>query len=552
MSISHINGEILKRMIIAGANKLEEYKQAVDELNVFPVPDGDTGTNMSLTVLSAAREVEKITSDNINEIVKAAASGSLRGARGNSGVILSQLFRGFAKGIQNHKQIDTFALADAFETGVKTAYKAVMKPKEGTILTVAREGAEKALQIASEIINIEDFLKEVISYAHTILQKTPDMLPVLKQAGVVDAGGRGLLYILEGALEALNINGKISLKQNISQNKEVAYGALASINNEDITFGYCTEFIINRSDNNPSNVNELREFLNTIGDSIVVVEDEEIIKVHVHTDHPGQAIEKGLTYGSLTNMKIDNMREQHTTKVVTEEIKETETLNQAVKEEKEIGFIAVASGEGISQIFKDLGVDYIIKGGQTMNPSTEDILNAAYKVNAKKIIVLPNNKNIILAAEQAEELIDGKEILVVPSKTIPQGIAAMIGYEPNRGIEETLNSMKESMSYVKTGQLTFAVRDTSIENREIKQGDIIGLIEGNIEVVSNNLEEATKELINNIVDEDSEIVSIYYGEDVEEKEAQKVKEYIEENYPDCEVEIHFGGQSLYYYILSVE
>ncbi|WP_341877342.1 DAK2 domain-containing protein [Defluviitalea saccharophila] len=548
MSILSIDGAMLKRMIIAGANHLEKNKQIVDELNVFPVPDGDTGTNMSLTVLAAAREVEKTDSDDVFEVAKAAASGSLRGARGNSGVILSQLFRGFSKGLQNHSNIDTVALAEAFEVGVKTAYKAVMKPKEGTILTVAREATEKALQLSLEIDNIEEFLKEVLAHAHTVLKKTPDMLPVLKQAGVVDAGGRGLLYIIEGALKAINSNEEIHLEENVyaGANKG-SFSALSSISNEDITFGYCTEFIINRADNNPSKVNELREFLNTIGDSIVVVDDDEVIKVHVHTDHPGQAIEKGLTLGSLTNMKIDNMREQHSNKVIVEEIKESKP-----QEKKPIGFIAVSIGEGIQEIFKGLGVDYIIQGGQTMNPSTEDILTAVDKVNAEKVIILPNNKNIILAAEQAQKLSKDKEVFVVPSKTIPQGIAAMIGFEPDHSIDETLESMNESMSYVKTGQITFAVRDTAIGDREIKKGNILGMSEGNIEVVSDQLEEAVFELIDKIVDEDSEIVSIYYGEDVKEEEALKAKEYIEENYPECEVEVHFGGQPLYYYIFSVE
>lgn len=548
MSVLNIDASMLKRMIIAGANYLEKNKQIVDELNVFPVPDGDTGTNMSLTVIAAAREVEKSDSDNIYEIAKAAASGSLRGARGNSGVILSQLFRGFSKGLQNHKNINTEALAEAFQVGVKTAYKAVMKPKEGTILTVAREAAEKALQLSLEIDNVEEFLKQVLAHAHLVLQKTPDMLPVLKQAGVVDAGGRGLLYIIEGALSVINTTEEIYLEENVPSNlNKGSYSALASIKHEEITFGYCTEFIINRLDTKASKVNELREFLNTIGDSIVVVDDDEVIKIHVHTDHPGRAIEKGLTLGSLTNLKIDNMREQHTNKVIIEDIKESKSF-----EEKALGFIAVSIGEGIKEIFKGLGADYIIQGGQTMNPSTEDILNAVNEVNAEKVIILPNNKNIILAAEQAKKMSNKKEILVIPSKTIPQGIAAMIGYEPNRNLEETLNAMNESMSYVKTGQITFAVRDTTIGDREIKQGNILGMAEGKIEVVSDDLEEATLELIDNIVDEDSEIVSIYYGEDVKKEDAQKIKEYIEKNYLDCEVEIHFGGQPLYYYIFSVE
>lgn len=552
MNSSKIDGEMLKQMIIAGANNLERNKQIVDELNVFPVPDGDTGTNMYLTVLAAAREVEKTESQNTYEISKAAASGSLRGARGNSGVILSQLFRGFSKGLQNSEDVDTSVLASAFEAGVKTAYKAVMKPKEGTILTVARGMAEKAMSIASETENIEMFLKEVLAHGHMVLKKTPDMLPVLKQAGVVDAGGRGLLYIFEGAIGALYSTEEILLVESSTSSVGMtSYSALTSINNEEITFGYCTEYIINVSGDNAASANELREYLNTIGDSLVVVEDDEVIKIHVHTNHPGKAIEKGLTYGALTNMKIDNMKEQHTSIVITEQnnkpIKESEKV-----EKKLIGFIAVSTGEGIKEIFSGLGVDYVLQGGQTMNPSTEDILNAVDKVNAENVIILPNNKNIILAAEQAQKLSKEKQIHVIPSKTIPQGISAMIGYEPNRNIEETLESMKEMMSYVRTGQITYAIRDTVIEDREIKEGNILGLIEGEINVVSENLKQATLDLIDNILDEDSEIVSIYYGKDIDKNQAEQLKEYIEEKYSDCEVEVHFGGQPLYYYIFSVE
>ncbi|NLJ88135.1 MAG: DAK2 domain-containing protein [Epulopiscium sp.] len=551
MNISKIDGEMLKRMIIAGANNLEKKKQIVDELNVFPVPDGDTGTNMYLTVLAAAREVEKAQSNDIFEISKAAASGSLRGARGNSGVILSQLFRGFSKGLQGHSDADTKILANAFESGVKTAYKAVMKPKEGTILTVARGIADEALSIAEEIEDIESFLQDVFAHGHAVLKKTPDMLPVLKQAGVVDAGGRGLLEIFEGAISALYTTGDVSLVEGTSASTAAApYSALASVSHEEITFGYCTEFIINCSDNNEASAEELRQYLNTLGDSIVVVEDDEVIKIHVHTNHPGKALEKALSYGPLTNIKIDNMREQHTSHINFK--KSEDKIEVTASEKKEIGFIAVSTGDGIKEIFKGLGVDYVLQGGQTMNPSTEDILNAVEKVNADTIIVLPNNKNIILAAEQAQKLSKEKKIEVIPSKTIPQGIAAMIGYEPNRTIEDTLESMNESMSYVKTGQITFAVRDTVIGDREIKEGNVLGIIEGDIAVVSDDLDKATLELIDKIVDDESEIVSIYYGEDIEESQTLKIRKYIEEVYPDCEVEIHYGGQPLYYYIFSVE
>lgn len=553
MNISKIDGEMLKRMIIAATNNLGKNKRMVDELNVFPVPDGDTGTNMYLTILSAAREVEKTESKDVFEIAKAAASGSLRGARGNSGVILSQLFRGFSKGLQGYSVADTKALANAFDSGVKTAYKAVMKPKEGTILTVARGMAEKAQALAEETDNnnIESFLQDIFAHGHQVLKKTPDMLPVLKQAGVVDAGGRGLLEILEGAISALYISEDISLVDNSLTAKDAGtYSALASVSQEEITFGYCTEFIINCSENNESAADELRQYFNTLGDSIVVVEDDEVIKIHVHTNHPGKVIEKGLSFGPLTNIKIDNMREQHSSHLSIE--KEESKAKESPSEKKEIGFIAVSAGEGLKEIFKGLGVDYVIQGGQTMNPSTEDILNAVEKVNADTIVVLPNNKNIILSAEQAQKLSQEKRIEVIPSKTIPQGIAAMIGYEPHRTIDDTIESMKESMSYVKTGQITFAIRDTVIGDREIKEGNILGLIEGDIAVVSDDLDKATLELIDKIVDDDSEIISIYYGEDVDESQTDKIRKYIEQVYPDCEVEIHYGGQPLYYYIFSVE
>ncbi len=533
-------------MIIAGAGHLEQHKQIVDELNVFPVPDGDTGTNMSLTILAAAKEVEKTDSLNVYEVSKAAANGSLRGARGNSGVIVSQLFRGFSKALEGHHTADTTIIANAFRRGVETAYKAVMKPKEGTILTVAREGAEKALQLAVETDDCEKLLRDTLIYANEILQKTPEMLPVLKQAGVVDSGGQGLLYFMQGAFDSLFTTQKIQLTQPVSKPVRADFSALATIDHEEIVFGYCTEFFINAAHVSEQTIEQFKGFLEILGDSIVVVNDEEIIKVHIHTDHPGQVLEKAMNIGSLSNMKIDNMREEHAERVRMEELK------PIIKEKKPFGFVSVAIGDGLTEIFKGLGVDHVIQGGQTMNPSTEDILTAIDHIHADNIFILPNNKNIILAAKQASKLCGEKHIYVVPTETIPQGIGAMIGFEPNRSIEENLASMEENLRAVKTGQITYAVRDTSIDHREITQGNILGIIEGKIEVVSPDLETGTRELLDLIIDEDSEIVSIYYGQDVNEEDAEGISSYITHKYPDCEVEIHMGGQPLYYYIFSVE
>lgn len=549
MGITSINGLLLKKMIIAGANKLNSEKQLVDSLNVFPVPDGDTGTNMSLTVLAAAREIEKCDSLNIGEVAKLAANGALRGARGNSGVITSQLFRGFYKGLEGKTEAGTKELAQAIANGVKTAYKAVMKPKEGTILTVARACGESASKYADKITDIEKFLEQIIEDGNAMLLQTTEMLPALKQANVVDAGGKGLIFILQGAYENIHTEGDITVDEPL-KTQAPDFSAITSVDNESITFGYCTEFFINVKNAGDNVVTKLKAYLGTIGDSIVCVADDEIIKIHVHTDHPGLALEKALTIGSLSGLKIENMREQHTNIIDFGGNKKAEVKNN--EPAKELGFISVSVGSGLSDIFKNLGVDEIIEGGQTMNPSTEDILNTVEKINAKNIIVLPNNKNIILAAEQAAKLSKDKKIYVVPSKTIPEGITAMINYNIGEGVEENVSNMTDSLSYVKTAMVTYAVRETSIDDKKIEEGDILGMLGGNISVVSKDIMEGTKELIDNAIDEDSEMISIYYGSDVKEEDADELAQYIEEKYPDCEVEVQMGNQPLYYYIISVE
>jgi DAK2 domain fusion protein YloV len=553
VAIEYIDSTMLKEMFLSGAKYLESKKAYVDELNVFPVPDGDTGTNMSLTILSAAKEVNNSNYNNMKEVAKAISSGSLRGARGNSGVILSQLLRGFAKVIKDYDEIDTLVLAKALQQGVETAYKAVMKPREGTILTVARETAERAATLAVDSNDIEFVIRETITYANEVLQKTPDMLEVLKQAGVVDAGGQGLLYVFEGALKSLELGREVDFDVVIEEsNTEINNSNLSKISTEDIKFGYCTEFIINANNAQESESEglNLRNYLETIGDSIVVVADEDIIKVHVHTNNPGSALQKALELGELVNIKIDNMREQHTSKVIAQE--ETQEVVVAQQERKEIGFVAVSIGEGLNEIFSGLGIDYIIEGGQTMNPSTEDVLNAINKVNADNIYILPNNKNIILAAKQASELCEDKNVIVIPSKSIPQGISAMISFEHDKGVEDNTKNMEESMTYVSTGQLTFAVRDTNIDDKDIKEGDILGIGNDKILTVEKELDIAAKELVNRLIDEESELVTVYYGKEVDEDVADEFGEYIEENYEDCDVEVHYGGQPLYYYILSVE
>ena len=561
-STTTLNGVRLGRMIIAGANELAANKQLVDAMNVFPVPDGDTGTNMSLTVMAAAREAEKKGSLMAADVTKAASSGALRGARGNSGVITSQLFRGFAKGLEGLEEAGVKELAAAAQQAVKTAYKAVMKPKEGTILTVARGCAEAAEKLSHETEDIETFLTGIIAYGHEVLAQTPEMLPVLKQAGVVDAGGRGLLFILEGALKQLKA-GDQHVALNDGQNTaapapEMDFASLASIENESITFGYCTEFFINVQGADETVTTGLKNYLGTIGDSVVCVADDEIIKIHVHTDHPGLAIEKALTIGSLTGLKIDNMREQHTNKISftnapaaapSAPVAEVPAVEQP---KKDVGFVSISAGAGLTAIFKNLGVDEVIEGGQTMNPSTEDIQNAVDKINADHLFVLPNNKNIILAAEQAAALSEDKKLHVIPSRSVPEGISAMCCFEADAVPDEMEAAMKDAIKLVDTATVTYAVRDTSIGDKEIREGNILGMLNDQIEVVAEDVMEGTKELIKASIKDVSEVVGIYFGADATEESAEELAAFIEENYPDCEVEVQSGGQPLYYYIISVE
>ena len=551
MSIEKMNGLQLCRMIIAGANELTANKQLVDSMNVFPVPDGDTGTNMSLTVLAAAKEAEKSASLNVAEISKLTASGALRGARGNSGVITSQLFRGFSKGMEGLNEAGAKEIALAFDSAVKTAYKAVMKPKEGTILTVAKACAEAAARLAHETDDLEVFLKGIIQYGHEVLEKTPDMLPVLKQAGVVDAGGRGLLFILEGALKHINDDAPLTLTT-LQQSEPVNFAALAMAEAEEITFGYCTEFFIQVNHPDEKTINQLKTYLGTIGDSIVCVSDDEIIKIHVHTDHPGLAIEKALSIGGLTGLKIDNMREQHNHIIEVEPSAQQEVLVEEEKPHKETGYVAIAAGKGLSDIFRDLGVDEIIEGGQTMNPSTEDILNAVDRINADNVVILPNNKNIILAAEQAVKLSTDKKLFVVPTRSVPEGICAKFSGAEGMGIEEMVEGMKEAIEAISTATITYAVRDTQIGDKEIREGDILGMLDDEIVVVERDVQEGVKALLQASVKEDSELISIYYGEDVTADEAEMVGAFLEEAFPECEVEIQSGGQPLYYYFISIE
>lgn len=548
-STKKLDGLRLSKMIIAGANELAANKQTVDAMNVFPVPDGDTGTNMSLTVMAAAREAEKSGSLKIADVAKAASGGALRGARGNSGVITSQLFRGFAKGLEGMEEAGVKELAAAAEMAVKAAYKAVMKPKEGTILTVARGCAEAAVKMAAETNDLEAFLKGILAHGHATLKKTPDMLPVLKQAGVVDAGGRGLLYILEGALKQLGGKADLVLEE-AQPAAAVDYASLASVENESITFGYCTEFFINIDHADDAVTQRLKAYLGTIGDSIVCVSDEDIIKIHVHTDHPGLAIEKALTIGSLSGLKIDNMREQHTNKINFAE--KTAPAPAPEQPKKEIGFVSISAGAGLTEIFKNLGVDEVIEGGQTMNPSTEDILNAVDKINADAVFILPNNKNIILAAEQAAKLSEEKKLYVIPTRSVPEGISAMLCYEPDAAAEEMAAAMRDAIKLVDTATVTYAVRDTSFGDKEIKEGNILGMLNDQIQVVAEDVMEGTKELLRASIKEESEVIGIYYGTDATEEDAAELAAFIEENFPDCEVEVQDGGQPLYYYIISIE
>ena len=568
MALKQIDAKMLAKMFLAGAKNLESKKEWINELNVFPVPDGDTGTNMTMTIMAAAREVSAL-GENITmeTLCKAISSGSLRGARGNSGVILSQLFRGFTKGIKEEEQITIPVLADAFEKAVETAYKAVMKPKEGTILTVAKGGAEKARELADKgADDLESFLGTVIEHARFVLSQTPEMLPVLKQAGVVDSGGQGLVEVLSGAYDAF-LGKEIDLNMNSQQEsrptKAVSSESMNAQAEADIKFGYCTEFIIllNRTFNIKQEM-DFKAYLESIGDSIVCVADDDVVKVHVHTNDPGLAIQKALKYGALSNMKIDNMRLEHQEKLFkmsekqaadaqTEESAQSEAV-QEKEPPKPVGFIAVSIGDGVNEIFKSLGVDYIIEGGQTMNPSTADILEAVDQVNAKTIFVLPNNKNIILAANQAAELTTDKNLLVIPSKTIPQGITAVINYVPELSVDENEETMLHEIGNVKTGQVTYAVRDTMIDDKEIKQGDYMGIGDKGILSVGQDMIYVTEEMVSEMVDEDSELISIYYGADVAEEDAEKLRDDIEAAYPSCDVELQFGGQPIYYYVISVE
>lgn len=547
---------MLARMFLAGAQNIEAKKEYINELNVFPVPDGDTGTNMSLTIMSAAREVTALEQPDMADLAKAISSGSLRGARGNSGVILSQLLRGFTKSIREEKEIDALGLAAACARARDTAYKAVMKPKEGTILTVASGIADKAAEMSEETDDLEIFIPAVIRHAEEVLEKTPDMLPVLKEAGVVDSGGQGLLEVIRGAYDAFQ--GKEIDYSSIEPGKVTVAAPKVSQDAEDIKFGYCTEFIIlTEKEFSEEDEDGFKAYLSSIGDSIVCVADDDVVKVHVHTNDPGLAIQRALTYGQLSRMKIDNMREEHQEKL----IRDAENLAKQQKEEaskknaaprKPMGFIAVSIGEGLNEIFRELGVDYIIEGGQTMNPSTEDMLNAIEQVNADTVFILPNNKNIVLAANQAKALVEDKDIVVIPTKTVPQGITAVINFMPEADAAANEETMLEEIKNVKSGQVTYAVRDTRIDDKEIHEGDIMGIGDSGILAVGQEVEATIREMLVKLVDDDSELISLYYGEEVKREDAERFTEEIEELYPDVDVDAHFGGQPIYYYVLAVE
>ena len=589
MGIKSVDAGMLKAAVLASAKRLESKKEWINELNVFPVPDGDTGTNMTMTIMAAAKEVAALEEPTMEEISKALSSGSLRGARGNSGVILSQLFRGFTKEIKPVDVITVMTLANAFMRATETAYKAVMKPKEGTILTVAKGMADKAAELATQTDDIEEFLRQIIACGDEVLSQTPEMLPVLKQAGVVDSGGQGLMEVMKGGLDGLLGRG-IPFDAEVSAGKPQEFqGAAAGrsdLETSDIRYGYCTEFIINvEKKYDMDEEMKFKSFLESIGDSIVVVSDDDVVKVHVHTDHPGQAIEKALTYGSLSRLKIDNMREEHHERLIqnapgsgkegkaakeeakaeggktegantegtkAEEPSEALSAGADPKERKPYGFIAVSIGDGLADIFKGIGADYLIEGGQTMNPSTEDLLNAIEQVNADGIYILPNNKNIILAAEQAKSLTEDKKVYVVPSKTVPQGIAALINFLPDLSPEENMENMIGEMERIQTGQVTYAVRNTSIDGHEIHEGDIMGIGDSGILAVGSEIEETTLEMLKKMMQEESELISIYYGQDVTEEDASRLRDKIEELYPDCETELNCGGQPIYYYLMSVE
>lgn len=558
MAVKTISVEMLAKMFLAGAQNIEAKKEFINELNVFPVPDGDTGTNMSLTIMSAAKEVTALENMDMKSLAKAISSGSLRGARGNSGVILSQLLRGFTKAVRDEKEVNVKILAAACERAKDTAYKAVMKPKEGTILTVARGIAEKAAVLAEETEDLEEFIPALLEEGDAVLARTPEMLPVLKEAGVVDSGGQGLMEVLKGAYDAF-------LGKEVDYNAISAEGAGSSMTKvsaeaaADIKFGYCTEFIIMTEREFTENDEiEFKAYLESIGDSIVCVADDDVVKIHVHTNDPGLAIQKALTYGQLSRMKIDNMREEHQEKLIrdsqklAQQQKEEDQKKKSAEPRKPMGFITVSIGEGLNSVFRELGADYIIEGGQTMNPSTEDMLNAIEHVNADAVFILPNNKNIVLAANQAKALVKDKEIVVIPTKTVPQGITAIISFMPEAGVQENEETMLEAIQNVKSGQVTYAVRDTRIDDKEIHEGDIMGIGDSGILAVGQDIEKTAVEMLEQLVDEDSELISIYYGEEVNEEAAQNFVAEIEEKYPDLDVDAHYGGQPIYYYVLAVE
>lgn len=567
MGISTIDAGMVKKAFLAGAKGLEAKKDWINELNVFPVPDGDTGTNMTMTIMAAAKAVVELEDPDMEQLAKAISSGSLRGARGNSGVILSQLLRGFTKEIQGTASIDVTILANAMVRGTETAYKAVMKPKEGTILTVAKGMADKAIEMAAQTDDIEIFAKAVIEEGDYVLSQTPEMLPVLKQAGVVDSGGQGLMQVVKGAFDGLT--GKCSdfsfedagiLKPSSEKAPQSAGASRTDIDTADIRFGYCTEFIIKlEKEYSQKDEDELKKYLGSIGDSLVVVSDDEIVKIHVHTNHPGLAFEKGLTYGSLSRMKVDNMREEHEERVIQdserlakEQAAQPNPAEEETGERKPYGFITVSCGDGLSEIFKGIGADYLIEGGQTMNPSTEDMLNAIKKVNADHIFILPNNKNIIMAANQARDLTEDKEIIVIPSKTVPQGITALVNFIPDLTPEENLENMTAEMERVQTAQITYAVRNTSIDGMEIHEGDIMAIGDHGMLAVDTSVLGAAKAALEAMLNEDSELVTIYYGSDVTEADAEAFRKQAEEEFPDKEIELQYGGQPIYYYMISAE
>lgn len=559
MGMNVIDAKMLKTAFLAGAKNLEAKKEWINELNVFPVPDGDTGTNMTMTIMAAAKEVAAIENPTMETLAKSISSGSLRGARGNSGVILSQLFRGFTKEIKGVDVITVTTLANAMVRATETAYKAVMKPKEGTILTVAKGMSDKAVELVSQTEDMIEFAQQIIEHGDYVLSQTPEMLPVLKQAGVVDSGGQGLMQVMKGALDGL-MGKELDLTVEAARPAGAGVSAAAGeLSTDDIKFGYCTEFIINLEKHYDEHTEqEFKGYLESIGDCVVAVSDDDIVKVHVHTNDPGLAIQKALTYGSLSKMKIDNMREEHQEKLIKDAEKQAAADKQAREQEtkaqprKPYGFIAVSIGDGLGEIFRGVGADYLIEGGQTMNPSTEDMLNAIEQVHADTVYIFPNNKNIILAAEQARSLVKDKKIMVVPSKTVPQGITAMINFAPDLSPEENTQNMVLEMERVKTGQITYAVRNTNIDGMEITEGDIMGIGDHGMLAVGKAIDSTTLETIDAMVDEDSELISIYYGADVSEEDARKILEVAEENHPECEIELHQGGQPIYYYLISVE